>query len=200
MTSASEPSAAAVERPLLRVVSDSDADLLGRIGERDLAAFELLYGRYVRAVYAMAMRRLRDGGHAEDATQEVFASVWRSAATYTPERGGAARWLFTVARNTVIDHARVTSRVRSAAQEEAPELASGDPGPEDAAEEGWISFRVHAAVAELPEHERVPLELAYWGGRSQSEIADLLGVPLGTVKTRTRSGLAHLAARLEGIV
>jgi hypothetical protein len=64
---------------MLRVVSDSDADLLGRIGERDLAAFEILYARYVRAVYAMAKRSLRDGGHAEDATQEVFAAVWRSA-------------------------------------------------------------------------------------------------------------------------
>ena len=67
------------------------------------------------------------------------------------------------------------------------------------AEDGWLAFRVHAAVAELPEQERVPLELAYWGGRSQSEIAELLGLPLGTVKTRTRSALARLAVRLEGL-
>jgi RNA polymerase sigma-70 factor (ECF subfamily) len=148
----------------------------------------------------MATRRLRDGHHAEDATQEVFAAVWRSAATYVPERGAAARWLFTVARNAVIDYARATSRIRDASPEDAPEPVSGEPAPDLAAEQGWRSFCVHAAVAELPDHERVPLELAYWGGRSQSEIAHLLGVPLGTVKTRMRSGLAHLAVRLDGIV
>ena len=191
---------APVERPVLRVVTDSDADLLHRIADGDLGAFEILYRRYARAVYAMALRRLRDGGHAEDATQEVFAAVWRSAATYAPERGRGARWLFTVARNAVIDYARVTSRVRDALAHEAPEVASADPEPDLAVEEGWVSFCVHAAVAELPERERVALELAYWGGRSQNEIADLLGVPLGTVKTRTRSGLARLAAQLEGII
>jgi len=76
-------------------------------------------------------------------------------------------------------------------------LAAHEPGPESAAEAGWLAFRVQAAVAELPERERLPLELAYWGGRSQSEIAQLLDLPLGTVKTRTRSALARLAVQLE---
>jgi RNA polymerase sigma-70 factor (ECF subfamily) len=178
--------------------ADSDAELLCRIAERELWAFELLYRRYVRAVYAMALRRLRDGGHAEDATQEVFAAVWRSAATYTPERGGGARWLFTIARNEVIDYARAMRRVRDAPEEQVPERASGEPQPDLAVEGDWVSLCVHAAVAELPDRERVPVALAYWGGRSQSEIARLLGLPLGTVKTRTRSALARLAAGLEG--
>jgi RNA polymerase sigma-70 factor (ECF subfamily) len=182
----------------LRVVSESDADLLERIAEHDLGAFELLYQRYARAVYAIAVRRLRDKGHAEDATQEVFAAVWRFAGTYAPERGAAARWLFTIARNTVIDQGRMTRRLRDASQEEAPEPVSGEPGPDLVVEDAWTSFCVHAAVSELPERERVPLELAYWGGQSQAEIAHQLGVPLGTVKTRTRTGLARLAARLEG--
>jgi len=200
MTMASERPAPAFQRGILRVISDSDAELLCRIAEHDLSAFELLYRRYARAVYAIAIRRLRDRGHAEDATQEVFTAVWRFAGTYAPERGAAARWLFTVARNTVTDHGRGTRRLRDALQEEAPEPVSSEPGPDLAAEEAWISFCVHAAVAELPERERVPLELAYWGGRSQTEIAHQLGVPLGTVKTRTRSGLARLAARLEGVL
>jgi RNA polymerase sigma-70 factor (ECF subfamily) len=200
MMSTSERTAPALERGILHLVSDTDADLLCRIAEQDLSAFEMLYGRYARAVYAIALRRLRDRGHAEDATQEVFAAVWRFAATYAPERGPAARWLFTVARNTVTDHGRVTRRLRDALQEEAPEPVSDQPGPDQAAEDAWISFCMHAAVTELPERERVPLELAYWGGQSQAEIARQLGVPLGTVKTRTRSGLARLAARLEGVL
>ena len=184
----------------MSIAGESDAELLGRVGDGDLSAFELLYARYARAVYAMALRRLRDGGHAEDATQEAFTAIWRFAATYAPERGPAARWLFTVARNTVTDYHRGTGRLREVSQEDAPEPLSGEPGPDLAAEEAWTSFCVHAAVAELPEQERVPVELAYWGGQSQTEVAERLDVPLGTVKTRTRSGLARLASRLEGIL
>jgi RNA polymerase sigma-70 factor (ECF subfamily) len=164
-------------RSAVHVVADSDGELLCRIAERDLAAFEILYQRYARPVYGLALRRLRDREAAEDATQRAFAEIWRSAATYVPERDGGARWLFTVALNAIVDR----------------------PGAEPGAEEGWPVFRVHAAVAELPEEERVPLELAYWGGRSESEIAELLGLPLGTVKIRTRSALARLAVRLEGL-
>ena len=184
-------------RPGLRVVADSDGELLARIAERDLDAFDRLYRRYARPVYALALRRLRDRGRAEDATQEAFAAVWRSAATYRPERGEGARWLFGIARNAVVDHARRAGRTPVAASAELPETASREPSPETAAEDGWQAFRVHAAVAALPERERIPLELAYWGEHSQSEIAELLGLPLGTVKTRTRSALARLALELE---
>jgi RNA polymerase sigma-70 factor, ECF subfamily len=163
------------------LVADSDGELLCRIAERDLDAFEILYRRYARSVYGLALRRLGDRGRAEDATQQAFAAVWRSAATYAPEHGAGARWLFTVARSAIVEH------------------APRKPDPESVADEGWLAFRVHAAVAELPEPERVLLELAYWGGRSHSEIAELLGLPLGTVETRTRSALARLAVQLEGL-
>jgi RNA polymerase sigma-70 factor (ECF subfamily) len=168
MAPADEP-----EQPDPHLVAGSDGELLCRIAEQDLEAFEILYRRYARPVYGLALRRLRDPERAEDATQQAFAAIWRSAATYVPERSDGVRWLFTVARNAIVD-----------------------PGPESAAEDGWLAFRVHAAVAELPERERVPLELAYWGDRSRSEIAELLGLPLGTVEIRTRSALAHLALRL----
>lgn len=184
-------------RPDLHAVADSDGELLRRIAERDLDAFDVLYRRYARPVYALALRRLRDRGRAEDATQDVFAAVWRSATGYVPERGGGVRWLFGIARNAIVDHARRAGRTPLVPSAALPETASREPGPDAAAEEGWLAFRVHAAVAELPEPERVPLELAYWGGRSQSEIAELLGLPLGTVKTRTRSALARLALELE---
>lgn len=168
----------------------SDAELLARVGEHDSAAFEILYGRYVRPVFSLALRRLGDRGHAEDATQEAFAAIWRSASTYRPERGAAGGWLYTVARNAIVDRLR---RSGPSADSELPDLASGEPGPPDQAEDAEISWRVHRALEELQPREREVIELAYWSGLSQSEVAGFLGIPLGTVKTRTRSALAHLS-------
>jgi RNA polymerase sigma-70 factor (ECF subfamily) len=173
----------------------SDAELLARVGEHDREAFELLYGRYVRPVFSLALRRLGDRGHAEDAVQEAFAAIWRSASTYRPERGAAGGWLYTVARNAIVDRLR---RTGPAADAELPELASAEPGPAQQAEESYVSWRVHRALEELQPREREVIELAYWSGMSQSEVAEYLGLPLGTVKTRTRSGLAKLASVLEG--
>jgi RNA polymerase sigma-70 factor, ECF subfamily len=173
----------------------SDADLLVRVGERDRVAFEELYHRYVRSVMGLALRRLRDRGRAEDAVQEIFAAVWRSAASYRPERGPAAPWLYAVARNAIIDRMRARNEQPTA---EAPEVASSEPGPLERAERSYVSWRVHRAMEELPEKEREVIELAYWSGMSQSEVAEYLHIPLGTVKTRTRSALTRLAGVLEG--
>jgi RNA polymerase sigma-70 factor (ECF subfamily) len=175
----------------------SDAELLARVGEHDREAFEILYGRYVRPVFSLALRKLHDRGHAEDAVQEAFAAIWRSASTYRPERGAAGGWLYTVARNAIVDRLR---RNGPAADGELPELVSGDPGPAQQAEDAEVSWRVHRALEELEPREREVIELAYWSGMSQSEVAEYLGLPLGTVKTRTRSGLARLATELEGEV
>jgi RNA polymerase sigma-70 factor (ECF subfamily) len=171
----------------------SDEELLTRTASGDREAFELLYRRYARAVLGLALRRLRDRGRAEDAVQETFASIWRSAGSYKPERGRGAPWLYAVARNAISDR----SRARNEPPTEPPDEASPAPGPEERAEQAWISFRVHGALEGLPDSERTLIELAYWGGLSQSEIADRLGIPLGTVKTRTRSALSRLAEALE---
>ena len=173
----------------------SDAELLALVGEHDRDAFEILYGRYVRPVFSLALRRLGDRGHAEDAVQEAFAAIWRSASTYRPERGAAGGWLYTVARNAIVDRLR---RNGPAVDSELPELASGEPDPAQQAEDSDVSWRVHRALGELQPREREVIELAYWSGMSQSEVAEYLGLPLGTVKTRTRSGLARLASVLEG--
>jgi len=175
--------------------STPDAELLARVGERDREAFELLYGRYVRSVFGLALRRLGDRGHAEDAVQEAFAAIWRSASTYRPERGAAGGWLYTVARNAIVDRLR---RNGPAADAELPELASSEPGPAQRAEDSEVAWRVHRALEDLQPREREVIELAYWSGMSQSEVAEYLHLPLGTVKTRTRSGLARLASVLEG--
>jgi RNA polymerase sigma-70 factor (ECF subfamily) len=172
----------------------TDGELIARVGEGDRGAFEVLYRRYARPVFALALRRLGDRGRAEDAVQETFTSVWRSARSYRLERGPGAPWLYAVARNAIVDR----RRSRTEPPTEVPETASPDAEPAERAEASWTAWRVHRALAELPENERTVLELAYWSELSQSEIAEFLDIPLGTVKTRTRTALARLADALEG--
>jgi RNA polymerase sigma-70 factor, ECF subfamily len=173
----------------------TDGNLLERIADGDTTAFEILYRRYARPLYGLALRMLRDRSRAEDAVQETFAAIWRSAASYRPERGPGAPWLYAVARNAIVDRARARGEATFA---DAPESASSDAAPDERAESAYVSWRVHRAVQDLPEREREVIELAYWGGLSQSEVAQFLDLPLGTVKTRTRTGLARLADLLEG--
>jgi len=174
----------------------TDAELITRVGSGDRDAFEALYQRYARPVFGLALRRLGDRGRAEDAVQETFASVWRAAGSYRPERGPGAPWLYAVARNAIVDN----GRSRREPPVEGVEEKASDESPADRAESGWVAWRVHRALSELPENERVVIELAYWGGRSQSEVAETLGIPLGTVKTRTRTGLMRLADMLEDVL
>ena len=171
----------------------TDGELIERVADGDRSAFEELYGRYVRAVLGLALRRLGDRGRAEDATQDAFVAIWRSARTYDPSRGSGAPWLYAVARNAITDGLRRLP-------EPVAELQEGpgnEPDPSDHAEHEWVAWRVHRALEVLPAHERPVIELAYWRGLSQSEIAKVLALPLGTVKTRTRSALARLAQALD---
>jgi RNA polymerase sigma-70 factor (ECF subfamily) len=173
----------------------TDGELLQRIAHGDTAAFDTLYRRFARPILGLALRLLRDRSRAEDAVQETFAAIWRSAASYRADRGPGAPWLYAVARNAIIDRARARRETTFA---EPPDEASGAAGPAERAESSYVSWRVHRAVQELPQPEREVLELAYWGELSQSEVARFLDIPLGTVKTRTRTGLARLADLLEG--
>jgi RNA polymerase sigma-70 factor, ECF subfamily len=173
----------------------TDGELLQRIADGDNDAFDTLYHRFARPILGLALRLLRDRSRAEDAVQETFAAIWRSAGSYRPDRGPGAPWLYAVARNAIIDRARARRETTFA---EPPDEASGAAGPAERAESSYVSWRVHRAVQDLPQTEREVLELAYWGEISQREVAQFLGIPLGTVKTRTRSGLARLADLLEG--
>jgi RNA polymerase sigma-70 factor (ECF subfamily) len=183
----------AATMPAVAANDVTDGELIRRTGDGDRNAFEALYRRYSRPVFGLALRRLGDRGRAEDAVQETFASIWRAARSYRPERGPGAPWLYAVARNAIIDR----SRVRNEPPTDPPEEASTDIGPDERAEAGWTAWRIHRALEELSPNERSVIELAYWSGLSQSEVAEYLGIPLGTVKTRTRAALAHLADQLE---
>jgi RNA polymerase sigma-70 factor, ECF subfamily len=182
-----------VEFPRIGLVC-SDGELIQRTGDGDRSAFEKLYQRYSRPIFGLALRRLGDRGRAEDAVQETFASIWRSARTYKPDRGPGAPWVYGVARNAIVDR----SRARNEPAAEVPDEASLEIGPAERAEQAWTHWQIHAALERLPERESEVIALAYWSDLSQSEVATRLGIPLGTVKTRTRSALLHLAEILEG--
>jgi RNA polymerase sigma-70 factor, ECF subfamily len=171
----------------------TDSELIRRAARSDHAAFDALYRRHSDRVFRIALRRLRDRGSAEDAMQETFAAVWRSAGSYRAERGSGTAWLYTVARNAIVDRARR----RPVEPSDPPDAVFDGPGPDAETEAAWLRDRLYDAVRRLPEEQRVVIELAYWRGLSQSEIADRLVLPLGTVKTRTRAGLARLADALE---
>jgi RNA polymerase sigma-70 factor (ECF subfamily) len=175
--------------------SMSDEDLLERVArERDQSAFEVLYQRYARAVYSLVSRILRDRHTGEDVAQEAFAAVWRAAAGYHRGRGSAAGWMFAIARNAAIDASRAKVPLVVG---ELPDRPDPSPLPDAQAISDMEAFRVHLAVDSLPDREREVIELAYFSGLAQSEIAQQLELPLGTVKTRTRSALQRMAPILR---
>jgi RNA polymerase sigma-70 factor, ECF subfamily len=185
--------AVAATMPAVSANDCTDGELISRAADGDRGAFEVLYRRYSRPVFGLALRRLGDRGRAEDAVQETFASIWRAARSYRPERGPGAPWLYAIARNAITDR----GRARTEPPIDVPEERSPDAGPPEHVEEAWTAWRVHRALEELSTNERTVIELAYWSGLSQSEVAEYLGIPLGTVKTRTRAALARLADLLE---
>src|SRR3989442_3184811 len=136
----------------------TDGDLIRRVARRDADAFEALYRRYARSVCGLALRRLGDRMTAEDAVQETFAAIWRSARTYKPDRGAGAPWLYAVARNAIVDR----SRGRPEPPGEGPELPSDEPSPAERAETSYTSWRVHRALETLPQNEREVIEAAYY--------------------------------------
>jgi RNA polymerase sigma-70 factor, ECF subfamily len=189
-----QPPERALAFGVVKRCSRSDEELLELVAQqRDEAAFDELYERYARAVYAVVRRLIGDHARSEDVVQEAFTNVWRAASGYHRDRGRATGWLFAIARNAAFDALRVRS---AAGQLELPDLADDEPRPDERASAAEEAFRVHAAVDGLSDREREVIELAYFGGFSQTEVAARLGVPLGTVKTRTRRALAHLADRL----
>ncbi len=176
------------------------AGLLTRIGEGDEAALDDLYGQTSGPVFALTQRILRDPSAAEDVTLEVYLQVWRQAVTFDARRGTASAWLFMLARSRAID--RLRSRAQRARDRQRPldevaPLRDAAPDPEEAAELAARRALVLSALAALSREQREAIELAYFSGLSQTEIAERSGAPLGTVKTRIRLGMLKLRELME---
>jgi RNA polymerase sigma-70 factor (ECF subfamily) len=173
----------------------SDEALVALVARRDEGALAALYDRFGRVAYGLALRILRDTGLAEDAVQEAFMTVWRNADRYMPERGKASSWILTFAHRRAVDLVRREERRRA---EPLAEHAEGQAPATD--EEAWLRLRrerVQQALHALPDQQREALELAYFGGFTQSELAERLGQPLGTIKSRMFAGLSRLRELLD---
>ena len=168
----------------------SDDAVLGLLARSDESALAELYDRYGGPAYRLALRILRDATLAQDAVQDAFLTAWRTATSFDVRRGSASTWLLTLVHRRAVDVVRREDRRRGLPLDDAP-VASGD-ATDETAETRELRRSVQAALEQLTPLEREALELAYYGGLSQSEIAEKLGVPLGTIKSRMFAGLARL--------
>jgi len=176
-----------------------DAALLARVGDGDEAAIEGLYQRYGGACFALARRILGDAQLAEDVVQQVFLALWKGAG-YDPARGAVSTWLLSMTHHKAVDSVRREGarRRRMAGEQAMLELEAAGPGPDEVA---WSRLRAELtrdALRQLPAEQREVLLLAYYGGYTQREIADMTGLPLGTVKSRTLTAMRRLRERLSG--
>ena len=168
----------------------SDEALVLMAARSEESALAELYDRYGRAAYGLALRVLRDPALAEDAVQEAFLALWNSAARFVPERSKASTWILTLVHRRAVDAVRREQRRRADSLDHAPE-----PSVAGVDEDAWLRLqreRVQTALRLLPDAQREALELAYYGGFSQSELAERLGQPIGTIKSRMFAGLSRL--------
>jgi RNA polymerase sigma factor (sigma-70 family) len=169
----------------------SDEAVVAMLARSDESALAELYDRFGRLAYGLALRVLRDEKLAEDAVQEAFLAAWRNADRFMPERGRAGTWLLTLVHRRAVDLVRREDRRRAEPLREGFEPAAAESAEDDA----WLRIereRVQLALKRLPDQQREALELAYYGGFTQSELAERLGEPVGTIKSRMFTGLARL--------
>jgi RNA polymerase sigma factor (sigma-70 family) len=168
----------------------SDEALVALVARSDEIALAELYDRFGRVAFGLARRILRDDSLAEDAVQEGFLAAWRSAGRFVPERAKASTWVLTLVHRRAVDLVRREERRRTEPLDDAP--AATAPGTDQAV---WLTLereRVQHALKALPDQQREALELAYYGGFTQSELAERLGQPVGTIKSRMFAGLSRL--------
>ena len=174
----------------------TDDALIGALAGRDLTALAVLYDRYGRVAYALAYRILGEPEAAEDVVHDGFLSAWRGAGSYRSERGNVRGWLLSIVHHRAVDVLRRKTTFRPAPLE----VAEQRPADEDTAEEATRNVEhatVRAALEALPQAQRRTIELAYFGGYTNVELAEIMGVPLGTVKGRMRIGLQKLRRALD---
>ena len=185
------------------LVELSDADLIGRAAEGDARALEVLYDRYASVVYSFAARIVNDRQLAEEVLQEAFFRAWQQGGAFSASRGTFVTWLLSITHNLAIDEVRKRRRRPQKADSEEPEtilaaMADTGAGVEDEVWLGALRETITEALDRLPAPQREALELAYYQGLTQREIAEHLGEPLGTIKTRMRLGLQKLREALAG--
>jgi RNA polymerase sigma-70 factor (ECF subfamily) len=199
-----------VNQPAVAPAVEDDVSLLARMASGDEASLGLFYDRWEHVVRAVAMRVTGDAMAAEDVVEDVFWQAWRQADRFDGARGAVSAWLLTITRSRALDRRRRADKHREVESLDAPGGVAAVSGrgadadafvhvPEDpleAAALGERSERLRAAVGSLPPEQREALELGYFAGLSQSEIATRIGIPLGTVKTRTRLALKKLRDEL----
>jgi RNA polymerase sigma factor (sigma-70 family) len=175
----------------------SDEALVALVARSDEGALAELYDRVGRVAYGLAFRVLRDDRLAEDAVQEAFLGIWRTAAGFRAERAKASTWILTLVHRRAVDLVRREERRRAEPLDDETRDAATTGSAEDAAWLGFERDRVQGALRQLPDTQREAIELAYYGGYSQSELAEKLGMPLGTIKSRMFTGLARLRELLD---
>lgn len=182
-----------------RTTEENWRQLIGRIAQGDQPALAALYDETSRWVYALSLRILGDTGAAEEATLDVYMQVWRQAGSYDRTRGNPSAWLLTLARSRAIDRLRSAGRAKRQDQtfEPVAPAASGSQDPEESVILAERRRFVQRALAGLSSEQREVIEIAYFSGLSHGEIAEKLGQPLGTIKTRIRSGMMKLRELLE---
>jgi RNA polymerase sigma-70 factor (ECF subfamily) len=179
----------------------SDTELIARASEGDARALEVLYDRYSRVVYSFALRIVGDQQLAEEVLQEAFFRAWQQGSAFKAARGSFITWLLSITHNLAIDEVRKRQRRPQKADSEEPEavLAAVPDSGRHVEEEVWLSSlrdTIASALDRLPRAQREAIELAYFQGLTQREIAETLGEPLGTIKTRMRLGLQKLREQL----
>jgi RNA polymerase sigma-70 factor (ECF subfamily) len=191
--------------PFFDLSTVSDADLITLVTRGDQDALGTLYERYSRAVYSFSLRIVGDAQVAEEILQEVFVRVWQQGGSFQAARGSLITWLLSITHNLSIDEVRRRKRRPQKADAEEPEtiLASLPDEGSDVEEEVWLSslrVSIQDALQQLPAAQREAIELAYFQGLTQREIAEVLGEPLGTIKTRMRLGMLKLREQLGPVV
>lgn len=175
----------------------TDVELITRITRRDRSAFDAFYDRYAQIIFGLCLRILRDRAEAEDALQDIFVQIWKEAERFDPGRASAKTWIFTIARSRSLDRYRSRKSVQKRIEPEAVDFAAV-PGTGDLQQSSLMQQYVGRALEQLSKDQRTVLELSYYEGLTQEEIAERLGEPLGTIKSRIRSSLIKLRALFAG--
>lgn len=176
----------------------TDSELISGIARRERRSFDELYGRYAQIVFNLCIRILRDSTEAEDVTQEIFVQIWKDADRFDSTRASVKTWLFTIARSRSLDRYRSRKTIQQRLQDEATEYIQELPGKEDLQGSSMMQQYVVHALSQLTQEQRVVLELSYYEGMTQEEIAEKLNEPLGTIKSRIRAALIRLRSLFSG--